>query len=92
MKTYLCTVIDDMHYMGCLMRIDDAKITIRLFWKKFTILFENILSIVVYDDGWTIGIEYKNIGRVDYIRIRMLRPERLLSILEAKTSIAPERP
>ena len=67
------------------MQVSDEKIRIHVFFKKHTILFEDIIRIIVFDDRLTLGIEYKNNNAIDYIKIRMFQRRALLSILETKT-------
>jgi len=85
MKKFVCSVVDDFVYGGCLMRVDSTKIIIRLFAKKWLIMFERIDSISVFKRSLYIDIDYTdNHNNMMSIKILVLRRKKLLSLLEPK--------
>jgi len=67
------------------MRVDSTKIIIRLFAKKWLIMFERIDSISVFKRSLYIDIDYTdNHNNMMSIKILVLRRKKLLSLLEPK--------
>ena len=68
-KRFIVTVQDIFAYGGCLMKVDDEKLSIKYFRKKWIIKFEDIKGIVVY--RFLIGIEYMCRNSTEYIKINL---------------------